>query len=552
MTDLFVLSLGGARLTWSAPAFASAPLAPRRAPAAARSLTGDPLSVVADGRTATGETVTFAAGLAEETQYPVLLQSLAGEPVALVHADPVATAGLTVGDAGRVVHGRIRTGAHAGRTVFTVVVGGRPVAEIALVVAPTKLPWAAVEAMRDEVEAAGAGLAIAAIRPATGGVAPTLGHVSAPGWLAVAEASVADAERAVEKIGRRPVGETVREVVPVRLSTVGRGASSETRRALSRGGAVPSHVPARPAVATLDTPAHRWLAASVATAAHTASRLAREESAGWPSLRRDATRDRLDRVAARLRRLGTRAPLAEADASRAPAVPPLSLRQRPVYADAYRALRRLSDGLALRGGALDVAWQSLDTLYEMWTALTVVRVAAEAVGAPMPSHPFGVAREGTRVALKSGRRHRVRLDGPRGRIDVTRQPSFGGTVGAPALVRQRPDLFLDITPGRGAVRRVVLDAKYRRVDDAATVARYGTAAPPADALGALHRYRDAIRGPAGEADWVADAVALFPSADARWRDGRLWASVTRTGVGAVGLAPGHDEELRALFERWLG
>lgn len=550
MADLFVLTLEGARLTWGAPEGAAAV----DAVAVAHSLTPAPLSVVSEGRTATGTTVSFGTGLAEETGYPVLLQSLGGEPVALVHSDPVVTAGLTVSDQGRAVHGRLTMGAHAGQTRFAVWVGARPVAEVALAVHPTKVPWASVEAMRADVEAAGAGLSVAALRPTTStataagaGTPPVV-----PGWLMVAEAGVEAVEQALTAVARRPAAETARTVVPLRLSAVGRSASPETRRALARAGTPAERVPARPPQPTLDTPAHRWLAAAVARARRTARRLAGEEGQRPPSLRRDAVRMRLERLAARLDRLERHSLLVYADRHRAPLVPPRVLRERSAYAEAYGALRRLDTGLLLRGGALDVAWQDLAVLYETWTALAVVRAAAAATGDSGPQRPFGVDVVGTRVVLRSGQRHRVGLDGPRGRVEIVRGPLFAGPAGQPPLLRQRPDLYVVLTPPGGRSRRIVLDAKYRLDARPSTVRRYGTPAPPADAIGTLHRYRDAIRGPSGAAGWIDEAVALFPSDAEAWRTGRLWVSIAQAGVGAVGLLPGHEAPLQALFERWLG
>lgn len=552
MPDLFVLTTDRVRLTWTAPdaapAVDAADPARRGAALSVRALNGGTVQVLAAGRTAAGASVAAAGGLAEETTYAVLLRSRTGEPVALANADPVLTAGLIGSEAGRVVHGPVRTGASAGRTRFTVSIGGIPHVEVSLTVAPTKATWTEVEAMRADVEHAGAGLALSPRRPARAAASPADGPASPVGWLAALEAAMNRLDATMPAIERRPWTETDRSVGSVRPSAL-RRASPETRRALLAGATLnDARLPARPPRPTLDTPTHRWLAAAVARALVRLTRLRLDEAARTPTARRATTVAHLDTLVARLSSLARSPVLAGADARRAPAVPPLVLRRRPAYAEAAAVLRDLDRGLDLREGALDVALQSLDVLYETWTALVVVEAAARAVGAEPPARPFGIAVSGADVRLRSGRRHGVRLEGPGGRIEIVRQPLFAGA----ALLRQRPDLVLTVTPPGGASRRIVLDAKYRRDDRAATVRRYGTPAPPEDALGALHRYRDAIVGPDGRAGWIDEAAALFPSRDDGWRDGRLWTSLEALGVGAVPLLPGRTDAVDAFLRRVLG
>jgi predicted component of viral defense system (DUF524 family) len=69
------------------------------------------------------------------------------------------------------------------------------------------------------------------------------------------------------------------------------------------------------------------------------------------------------------------------------------------------------------------------------------------------------------------------------------------------------------------------------------------AGPPEDALGTLHRYRDAIIG----APRVEVAAALFPgTADDAFLRSRLWSSLDRLGVGAVPIRPGDLSGLARL------
>ncbi len=484
--------------------------------------------------------------LQEETTYPVLIQSQTDAPVALAHRDPVLLTALVADDGGRVVHGHVRFGSQAGRSRFMVLVDGRPEVEFDLDVQPTKLSSNDVRRMREEVEAAAAGLALASLRPASllGARSPV--PSSAPVWLAALRQSADALSAALREVDRRPVRETIRELTTVRASRVWRP-SAETRRHVRRAGAE-AEVPARPAVLTADTPAHRWLAARVEVLQVRLRRLAADEARRRPTARRAvvvAEVDALTRQVQSLRRLSV---LAEAERRRVPVVPPLVLRRRPAYAEAFDALHRLDQGLDLRNGALDVATQDLAVLYETWAALTVAAAVADGLGAPAPTRPFGVDVRGTDVRLRRGRRGAVRLTDGRRAVEIVYNPRFPAP---PALLVQRPDLVLTVTePGRPP-RRLVLDAKYRRDDSAAYRRRHGSAGPPEDALGTLHRYRDAIVGP-DRRPHVGHAVALFPGDDdAAFRHSRLWASIDALGIGAIPLRPGQTDALRDLLRRFI-
>ena len=184
----------------------------------------------------------------------------------------------------------------------------------------------------------------------------------------------------------------------------------------------------------------------------------------------------------------------------------------------------------LRGGGLDVATQDLAVVFETWAALAVAQTVAEVLGVEPPARPFGIESRGTDVRLGRGQRHAIRLAADGVRVEIAYNPRFPAP---PALLPQRPDLVLTVTRGEHT-RRIVLDAKYRRDDSAGYRRRYGASGPPEDALGTLHRYRDAIPGE------IDIAAALFPgSPDSDFRTSRLWTSLDTLGVGAIPIRPGH-------------
>lgn len=537
MATLFTIQTPRLRLTWSGPPppeVAVGGLAVRAAEAEGLRLDGEAPATDAEAD----------VWVQEETAYPVLLQSLTDAPVALRHRDPVLTAGLVADDGGRVVHGHVRFGSQAGRSRLVVWSGDRPELELDLLVRPSKLSIKDVEAMRREVEAAAAGLSLAALRPTTaaGGGSP---EPPAPVvWLAALRQSAEALAAALGEVDRRPVTETARPLAMVRASDV-RRPSAETRRHVQRYGQT-ERLPARPALLTADTPAHRWLARRLDAVIARLSRLATEESTRRPSARRRVVLAEMEETARRLRRLRSLPVLAEAAALRAPAVPPLVLRRRSAYAAAFDALRRLDQGLDLQAGGLDVATQDLAALYETWAALAVAATLADVLSVEPPPQPFGIAVRGTDVRLRRGRHGTVRLATPERRVELVYNPRYPAP---PALLVQRPDLVLTVWEGREVLRRVVLDAKYRRDDSATYRRRHGAAGPPEDALGTLHRYRDAIVGPDRQSR-VDGAVALFPGGDdVAFRASRLWTSIDALGIGAVPLRPGQTAALCDLLRR---
>ena len=515
------------RLSWRGPFAADGAFE-------ARSLRDGPVEVSAD---APGAAV---PGLVEEAAYTLWVESRTGEAVEVRHRDPVVTAALRSEQGARVVTGTVAFGSHVGRTRVLVFVGGRPELEVEADVRPTKVSPEAVEAMRDAVDAAWAGVPFAALRPTAEPHAPGP-RASAPAWLALLRASADALDRALLEIARRPASEIERRPAPVPAHRA-RRPDAAVRASVRRAGGVPDVLDARRVDLGLDTPSHRWLAARLTRVQARLRDLASAEARRPETARRVVVLDELAALGRRAGRHLYRDPLAAAS-RRAPASPPLALRRRPAYAAAYDALRALDGGLARAEGDVRPSLLDLAALYEAWCAFVLVREAAAVLGVEPPPSPFGLRRSGVDVRLRRGPGASVRLEADGRRVEIVYSPHFADPR---ALLAQRPDLLLTVD----GQRRIVLDAKYRR--DGHVSARTGVAGPPSDAVGALHRYRDAILGPGGTSGWVDEAVALFPPADlGGYEAGRLWTGLETIGVGAIPLAPGQTAWLRRWLERTL-
>ncbi|MEM6326390.1 MAG: DUF2357 domain-containing protein [Bacteroidota bacterium] len=553
MADLLTIETPRVRVSWAGPGLRV------EAGGRVRTFRGAARVQTAAGDTTADPDVTLGLAIPEEATLTLLVQSRDGDPVSVIHRDPSQMAGLVQADGGRVMHGRILVRDAAGWSRFTVQVGGRPEVEVVWPIRPTKLSPDAVAAMRAEVEDAWAGVALAAWGAATEAVVPAI-QPSRPAWVALLREALARLEPALEAIARRPevsLGRTL-EMRPASrlrgdassLATIRRGRGRGEWRGIA-GARVREHVPIHVLRLGVEVEAHRWIFQRIERANRRLGTMVKEERehAHAQRPRRRALHADLLSMSKRLEHAMRAEWLAGSAEARLVHRAPLVLRRRPAYRNAFDALRLLDAGLGVAEGEIEAAWLGAARLYETWVALAVAQEAARAVGAERPASVFGADTLGARVRVRRGRASVVRVSGPRGEIKVAYEPRFGR---APALLAQRPDLFLTLKRPGAAPRRAVLDAKYRRDESPGYLRRHGAAGPPEDALGDLHRYRDAIVDASGQR-LVERAAALFPDAFAlAFRESRLWTSHEAVGVGAIPLVPGDRDGLREWLENWVG
>ena len=563
MPTLFTIETSQMRLVWSQPK------EPPTVPQAAESVMG--LAVYPLGPEGVPIVETQAdAGLFEQTGYTVFVQSRTDAPIAIRHRDSVLVRGLHRSDGGRVLHGSVNFGAQIGRSRFVVTVGGRAHIEFTVEVFPTKLDYRTdYAALRDDVEAIATELAFAYLRatvqPARARLLPAPRAVA---FVTLLGFVMDDLEQALQHIARHPLWGTARARQDQRAERIARP-DAIFRRAVAQGRGrgpwqrvagwpVREHLPARRAHYTLDTPAHRWLAAQVDQLHNRLATLHTAEARRPGGLRRVAVLQALEALQRRVVRLRQSAPLQVAEGT-PPPQPPLALLTAPGYREAYHVCLLLRQGLSLAGGPLELGLKDLHVLYEYWCFLTLVRLTARVAGHPLPvSQLLRVERHGLRLRLRKGRAQTITFDLTEGRrVRLTYNPRFGGPG---YLVPQQPDFVLTLDQPHGPRARFILDAKYRLDTSPDYRHRYGVPGPPTDALNTLHRYRDAILDrtamrdegtlPPRDGRTVVQAVALFPyreetpGAFAASRHGHLLREV---GVGAIPLLPGATTYLEA----WL-
>lgn len=479
--------------------------------------------------------------LPEETTVTLLVRHRSGGAIAVTHDDPTLLRGLA--SEGDAVHGTVRFGSVAGTSAFTLWADGVPHVRVAVEVVPSKLDYRRdFRALVRDVRGLAEDLALAYVAPASLASEAGPGEAHPATAFAVLGASADALEAALGFAARQPL----RSLVVVPADEAPHRAQRSTpalHRALARRGPEAAVLPQAVRRWSADTPEHRWLAAHLREAVRLLGRLEGRRGSG---VRARAVREQAGALRKRLEPLLRRPPLDAVPPDVSAPLPAHRLDRAPGYREAAQALRHLHAYLRLAAGPLPLRLRDLHRLYETWCFLTLARSLARATGTPLPvERMLRPAPDGLGLRLAGGRQ-RLAFPLPGGGRLVLR---FAPRLAAPgALVPQRPDLLLThLMPGQPPLR-FVLDAKYRLDARPATVARYGVPAPPAEALGTLHRYRDAIVERSGAARRVVQAVVLYP-----WRDdgtyasSRLAAALDGLGVGALPLLPGST----ALLEAWI-
>ena len=492
--------------------------------------------------------------LFEETSYTVLLQSKGSADVRLRHRDPSLLRGLT--SEGGVVHGALNFGSQVGRSRFEIDVGGVPHLAFEVEVFPSKLDYREdYEQLRTDLEEFASELAFAYLRATYTPARPLpKGTSGALGWLTLLRHALDDLEEALLYIASHPLRSVDWERRPARAERI-RRPDAALRRAMVQSGGFPEErgnrvwLPGRRGTYALETPEHQWLAYELKHIENRLAALRQAEAAGRPSLRLGATLEELRGLGQRVERLKRLVPCSVPP--RRPA-PSMRLLRAPAYREAYRACLLLRNGLAVEGPALRLALKDLHELYEIWCFLTLVRLVAEEAGHALPAHHLlRPERRGLHLRLRTGLAEVVVLRlGDGRRLTLTNNPRFGG---ADHLFPQQPDVLLSLHRPGGTATHAVLDAKYRLDASPGYLRRYGFPGPPTDALGDLHRYRDAIRIEGEQA--VAQAVALFPyhaPTSEAWAESRHGRALRDLGIGAIPLLPGGTEPLRQWLRGFLG
>lgn len=507
--------------------------------------------------------------LFEETDYRLSIVSRRGLKPNLTHLDPTLIRDvLPIPGHVDVVSGRINFRSQVGYSRF-LVNDSESATEIIVEVRPTKLDY---ETDYEDILTSVSGLArqllLEFLRATTRGAkTATSDDTRQIEWLLLLREEIHSLEQALMYIVGSPHRQLVGETRMVRTERI-RRPSAATRRAVARGGGqgawetsrdigrYRSQLPASQPQETLDSPENRWLRFQLqrATASLAQLRMDFEESLrprpGKKLNRRSlAIIDELAEMEAMLAPFLTMAPFFEASTWIAQSFTSLTLQGRPGYREAYQALLRLNMSLIVGGEAVNIPLRDLSELYEIWCFLAVVNRVSEVLGAPVDVFDLIELRDtGVRLKVVPGAKSTVKIVGDRCKVRVTYNREYKMLSGP-----QRPDIVIEILRADMPPVLLLLDAKYRLDTTPDYVRVFGCPGPPADAIGQLHRYRDAItvkypEYPRGRP--VVRAVALFPLGEEdsqAWLKHPYFRAIDEVGIGALPFLPSNS----AWVDKWL-
>ena len=231
----------------------------------------------------------------------------------------------------------------------------------------------------------------------------------------------------------------------------------------------------------------------------------------------------------------------------------LALQGRPGYREAHQSILKLRMSLVASGDSLEIPLSDLSELYEIWCFIATVKILSELLEVPIGVEELVELRDtGFSIKLAPGKRSSVVLKKGEMSVKVSYNLSFSMLSGI-----QRPDIVIEIRRVDVAPVLLLLDAKYRLKTDDDYLAMYGCPGPPVDAIGQLHRYRDAIivKYPGHSAGRpVVRALALFPLGveDSReWDNHQFARSIDQVGIGAVPFLPSNTSWLRSWLKQAL-
>jgi hypothetical protein len=227
----------------------------------------------------------------------------------------------------------------------------------------------------------------------------------------------------------------------------------------------------------------------------------------------------------------------------------------PGYKDFYHRFRLLQKGLTIRDQSLfRLDLKDISILYEYWCFLKIVSILKnERNYVLVSSNLVKVEHNRLTVNLRKGKTSKVsfRNTSTNDLIAITFNRSFTKLPTYP----QQPDILLEITKaGSNTTKTYILDAKYRFERKTGNVAEADKYGPPQDAIGQLHRYRDAI---VVEKNGVFKRRVLgglilfpYPEDEEHFRLHTFYKSYAKVRIGAVPFQPGSNR-LNKLFREFL-
>ncbi|WP_205834974.1 DUF2357 domain-containing protein [Crystallibacter degradans] len=508
----------------------------------------------------------------EDTQYKVRLKSLVpGTLPKAIHRDPLLFQSLDAYEDEDALTGPFSFGRQVGLCTFAVQVG-REILNITLEVFPTKLDYENdYDRLLLDISSASRALALEYMRATYRSSSHTdVSDGSQLDWLILLRNEAIRLEAAVRYVDAHPQrslsrGMSFRRIEKVRANDTRARKSIMSQSGIGAWTEIPGVGLSRRAIRgiepleTLDTPEHRWLRFSIQAIGQQLAVIEQKTSSdiedlvrrhkGVP-LRLAAERDEISQIAQSFWEL-LDLPVFTGVTSPPPAgFSSLQMHTAAGYGDAYRSIMVLRQGLEVTSpGDNRHSVSDLHELYEAWCYIEVVRSVLSITGGECElSELLQTNNSALSVRLRKGIRSTVTFDHDHGKLDISYNATFRGLTGS-----QKPDIVLTFRRDTWPDLIVVLDAKYRVDATPEMLDRFDMPAPPADAINALHRYRDAITLLSATGDRtrpVVKGAALYPLGfgdSSEYEKSRLAEALSSLGIGAIPFLPNN----KGYVEGWL-
>ena len=508
----------------------------------------------------------------EDSLYKVRVKSLVpGTLPKAIHRDQLLFQGLDTYEDEDSLTGPFSFGRQVGLCTFAVQVG-REFLNITLEVFPTKLDYENdYDRLLLDISSASRALALEYLRATYRSSSRTdVSDGSQLDWLILLRNEATRLQAAVRYVDAHPQrslsrGMSFRRIEKVRAHDTRARKSIMSQSGLGAWTEIPGVGASRriiqgiEPVETLDTPEHRWLRFSIQTIGQQLAAIEEKLTSDIAdsrrrhrnvSLRLVAERDEISQIGQVFWEL-LELPVFAGVTSLPPAgFSSLQMHTAAGYGDAFRSIMVLRQGLEVTspGDALH-SLSDLHELYEAWCYIEIVRNVLSITGGECElGDLLQTTDSALRVQLRKGTRSSVTFDHGHGKLDVSYNVTFGGLTGS-----QKPDIVLNFRRNEWPDLIVVLDAKYRVDATPEMVERFDMPAPPADAINALHRYRDAITllsVDGGRTRPVVKGAALYPLGtgdSSPYEKSRLAEALSSLGIGAIPFLPNNT----GYVEEWL-
>jgi predicted component of viral defense system (DUF524 family) len=508
----------------------------------------------------------------EDSLYKVRIKSLVpGTLPKAIHRDPLLFQSLDAYEDEDSLSGPFNFGRQIGLCTFAVQVG-REILNITLEVFPTKLDYENdYDRLLLDISSASRALALEYMRATYRSSSRSdVSDGSQLDWLILLQNEANRLQAAVRYIDAHPQRSLSRGMSFKRIEKVRAHDTLARKSILSQSGLgawieIPGLGVSRriiqgiEPVETLDTPEHRWLRFSIQTigqqlaaieeklASDIADSVRRHRSV---SLRLAAQRDEIAQISQSFWELLELPIFAGVTLPPPAGFSSLQLHTAAGYGDAFRSIMVLRQGLEVTSpGDTRHSVSDLHELYEAWCYIEIVRSVLSITGGECELGDLLQTQDSAlRVQLRKGTRSTVTFDHGHGKLDISYNVTFGGLTGS-----QKPDIVLTFRRDGWPDLIVVLDAKYRVDATPEMLERFDMPAPPADAINALHRYRDAITllsADGGRTRPVVKGAALYPLGigdSSAYETSRLAEALSSLGIGAIPFLPNNTR----YVEEWL-